>query len=538
MSTNNYVLKNAVIPQLFTLHEDGLLYFDRLNPIEGRFCRYKSGINEVLFEITNGQGIIDSKGNLFSIEIGEYTKITSYSYGGDIIHEFSVEGIILDFTLDENGNYISIGLAEGKAVLYINNPKGELLQKIVLSRIIFASAVSVEEDRLYVTGFDKENTYMLMEMNYIGRVSNEWHFKVEGKDRVISKIIKTDREAYFLVSGSLNSVIHYDMISDSYYEITPRSIGCNDIQDINISDGSIYVLDGNELKTLDLSEKESHENEKSSVKQNKNSKGEYIYFFLVFCNDVLKNFKVGMIITTVFTVLCMIEGAVNLHSPGSLALTPLYHIARGAFLVYIAIAGLISVKRFLSKDYRIGAYLKVYNYEYSMKEIGLLIALMVFWVVSFLTVRNIRDMLLIFIDVSISTLLLVRIFRLRIKGVLESGTIDLFHKFMQKDYEYVRQVIDYMLSIKCDSLEMVVDSDNANRLKAYEWMESRRRIISSTSLKTYGEDAFSISFDFAKRNIRYARLSILLDFIYYMGLSEDVGTKVRFMVYSNKINKS
>lgn len=88
-----YKLDGAIVPQLFIERDGDIYFFDKINPHEGRFCRFQKGEVKVVLEVGEGQGIINHRGEIYLLQIGETTVISKYKLDGQMDRTISMDGI-------------------------------------------------------------------------------------------------------------------------------------------------------------------------------------------------------------------------------------------------------------------------------------------------------------------------------------------------------------------------------------------------------------------------------------------------------------
>lgn len=133
-------LNNSVLPQVFIKKDDKIIYFDKINPDEARFC-IKSKNNEESFEVFNGVGIITSNGEMYVADIKDYTLLKKYSPSGKAEKEINIEGKFYDFKLSSFGELICLGNINGKSVIKIFSRDYNEICTIYPKDIFFGSCI-------------------------------------------------------------------------------------------------------------------------------------------------------------------------------------------------------------------------------------------------------------------------------------------------------------------------------------------------------------------------------------------------------------
>jgi hypothetical protein len=75
-------LEDAVAPQLFAVREGEIYYFDKINKHEGRFCKKGRDGTQMLVEVGESQGILNTSGDIYIIDMDSNTRISKLDKDG------------------------------------------------------------------------------------------------------------------------------------------------------------------------------------------------------------------------------------------------------------------------------------------------------------------------------------------------------------------------------------------------------------------------------------------------------------------------
>lgn len=520
-----YKLDGAIVPQLFIERDGDIYFFDKINPHEGRFCRFQKGEVKVVLEVGEGQGIINHRGEIYLLQIGETTVISKYKLDGQMDRTISMDGIFFDFKINESGYFILLGYIDNETVIKILNSSGLDSGLIKPRKVLFGSCIGLHDDDIYLGGFDEKNVFTLTSMNYIGSIQNEWKIDVDSEDRIIGKIQRYEKFILLHIVGKYDSVVILDSESGDFKEIIPGDLGLSSFIDTNIYDGEIQILDEKNIYTWNLGDV-LNISRKSRLKDKRDAFNPASYQYLMYLKglekELVRSLKISLISMSI--VIGYLFYAKTLMD---VPLVKIISLSIPCFwILNFTIASAKNFTSFMDKSKRIDELLGIYS---SKRENYIILPIFTsLAAVSFHALFIYPDIrfLALFITGIVSfifpillKLKLVKVVKLQNKNV----SIELLNFGESRFGEYVRAVVENLKGKGSESafvsltLKRNIDNEVVNR-----WIRSRKDILGISPNFIICGNIVRMEFDFSKRDIKYSRYSILMDYICYIERDMDI----------------
>ncbi|EYE89595.1 hypothetical protein Q428_01875 [Fervidicella metallireducens AeB] len=511
-------LKDSVVPQIFELIDDGIYYFDKLNKHEGKFCFYKDGNTEVIGETDGGQGFILSDGKMYILNIGEYTSMYRFNKNNKE-KIFETDGIYFDLKINETGHFVCLGNKENITLIKIFNENGDNLG-VIQPNILFGSCISLYGDYIFLGGFNFDNTYRIIKMNYIGKILNEWQFSVGENNGFISKILNYGDYILALVTGETDNLIILDTTTGEVKKLVPDVLGLNNFIDFQIFNDEIYILDENRIYVWNFAEIFLAENLKKRYKNKRDSvidlyAYQYLMCFLTFDECKIYGFISSGIITFFLFIYIIIRKS-DLRFIKTIELLIYFY-----WILSFLISSTINIIQCIDKSKRIEKLLYVkenYNnlnlffYTFNISFTGYcLMSLLLF------PEFNIIYSALTFIVLFTSTSLLNKILIKKIDKTNNNIVIELLQATDEKIEGYIKHIIENLKNTDSEKIMIDISSEDIIKTNVIEaWNVSRKAVIRQEVKYTADANKLTVILDLSKRDNKYSRYSILMDYICFV----------------------
>lgn len=504
-------LENSIAPQMFGIKNDNLYFFDKINRHEGRFCKGNSN-KGILFEIDNNIGIVSKDGDMYSIELNNNTIIKELDDDGNSKKKFFLDGIFFDFSKDVSGNYIFLGLKNERVFIEMTNNNGIKINSFIPSNIIFGCGINATDDCLYVGGIDKNNILKLSRINYIGVIIDEWLIYYCCNGKVIEKILHYGIFEILFFKEKQNNIVVLNKSNGQIIEIFPRDLGFKEFVDINIIDELVYILDGRKIYCIDIDDIIFYipGNKKINFGIDLSA---FSYIYMMYTLEFKKNFSSNIKLKTGINMVVFIilfSDNINLNKL-------LFGIWFCVFFTFI-----ISITKSLfvlsNKGERIERLLKINeNENFNWYGAQIYIGLLIYCVVVALIPKNFINMFIGFVS-SFGVVLAISHLAINvIKKINEDIIIELLSEENNTYIEKIKSLLSKITEKKNEKfcINILADQKPMNNIITH-WAQSRKHILQEEVVIKIMDDRITIILDLSKRNVKYSRLSILMDYICYV----------------------
>lgn len=513
-------LENAVAPETFLIRNNEVFYFDRINRYEGRFCRIYNGIEYVETEIDESQGVYTNDGEKYLININNNNTIMErLSEKNRWERLISLEGIFFNLKKNETGKYVCLGNVDSVTVINIFNHEGNILKDIRPENIVFGSSVCLYSDNIYLGAIGYDNRLKVLKLNYMGNIDACWDIHANSQDRIISKICIYNNYIYMLVEGKSSTLILLNRVDGSVREIFPKSIGLSSIVDFDIYGNKISILDGRNICTFICDEMISVKGDKGVI--NLIPSIDFIYYrYHIYSMGLRDQIKFSMTTALIPALLIGIFLANKFiqYING-------FNLIRLTFYFYVIISYFIaSIKNIIimgKKESRIEYLLsscKKYDFNiefqvplffgltsFAMVEFGmypefnaiistvvLVLTALLFYGIDFICIRNIRNM-----D--------------------RDMVVELLEDSDRRTFDYVRKVVNKLRENNADKFYIKITSGRRITEQYLDrWRKTRSPILGQNIVFHLRDNNVIAELDLSKRDIKYSRFSIIMDFVCYI----------------------
>lgn len=496
-------ISGCVAPQLFSIEKDKFLFFEKVNPEEGRFFTLDNKGIDVIYDTNEAQGIIEG-GELYTISIGKNTLIKRL---GDNPMFVNIEGTYFDFKVDEDKNIICLGHNGEESIIKIFSSSGREIKSIKIKTLLFGSSIKVEKDEIWVAGFDKNNTLKLIKINYIGYVLKDFTINTDSNERIISKIQIYKDNIYIMINGKKDSIYILNNKGDKVKELFSRDVNLENLTDFLVKEDNIHILSNKKIHIFDTAQVIITKDRFKLLPSLKNNiKIPYGYFMLL--EMIKENFYVGIISSLViYTWIYRLEGLSNFT-------------IENVFFIWILSAFLslcFSSFKFRKKSTRIMCLLNLQSSsESKWLERSLFMCTITLSTISLLFIHDFRIIVGIVCVIAFAFVIFVdKLF----EGYLEHKREDIVVELLSGDQNLNANLKSLMKQSKKGNkilLNIRVEKD-FNKKYLSMWSESRAFILGNSINYVFLDKTFISVVDLSKRDIKYSKISILADLICYIG---------------------
>lgn len=513
-------LENAIAPETFSVNEDEIFYFDRINKYEGRFCKSgnKGGYLEI--EVDESQGIWTHEGEKYLININNNnTKIERFSEEGEWKEIISIEGLFFDLRKNETDNYACLGNENSVTIIKIFNEEGRILKDIRPENIMFGSSIYLYGDYIYLGAVDNNNCFKVFELNYLGKINAYWDIRINSQNRIISKICIYYNYIFMLVEGRSTSLIILDRLDGSIKEIFSQNLGLNSIIDFEIYKDNIYILSGRNIYTFNCSDIIYIEGSKAPIHLKLNS--DFLYYrYHIYSEGLKDQIKFSLFTALVPSILILIF-LINRF----FQYINSFNLLRLACLIYVIILYFIaSIKNIFTmgrKEYRI-EYLLSSCRECDFKkefEVPLFFGCTSFAMVEFgmYPDSNINISALVFVFTGLLFYGIKYICVRNIKEMNRDMVVELLEDSDIQTFDYIRKVVKNLRQNNAEKFCIeIVSGKRINERSLNRWKNSRNYILGQNIIVHLEDNKIIAEMDLSKRDIKYSRFSIIMDYVCFI----------------------
>lgn len=496
-------IDGCIAPQLFTINKDKFIFFEKVNPEEGRFFTLSKNKIDSIYNINEAQGIIE-EGDMYTISIGQNTVIKRIE--NDPL-TLNIEGAYFDFKVDGNKNIICLGHNGVKSIIKIFSNTGDEIKNIEINALLFGSSIKVEEEHIWISGFDKENKFKLIKINYIGYVLEEFFIDADADERLISKVKIHKDNIYMLINGKKDSIYVINKKGEKVKEIFPKDIDLKEFIDYEVKEDNIYILNNKKIYVFNISEiVKSRDKYKFDLFVKENIKIPYGYFMII---EILRSYFLGGIISSLFIYTFIYRlGYVNISVIESVCF--IWMLSTFLSLGY----GLFTLRK---KSIRIMYLLNLQKGKVANNITRSLFLYTIFLsIISLLFVYNLR---IIGGVVSLVMLIFIFIIDKYFAGYLNDKREDIVVELLSGDKNLnlnLKSLVNKSNKGNKILLNIKVEKD-FNKKHLTKWNESRAFILGNNINYVFMNKTFISVVDLSNRDIKYSKSSILADLICYIG---------------------
>lgn len=511
-------LNNALAPNAFALSEGKVIYFEQVNKNEGFFKILIGERDTVIFETNDIQGEICRDGELFGFEIrGLSTVINHYSHDGECTCITKLNGVYFELQRDDGGELLCLGTFQSKTRIIRIGKENKVMNCFSLDNIIFGSTIYLNGGFIYLGVVDLNNKLSILRLNSKGETQITWPLNIDSIDRFISKIIIYYNYIFTLVDGKKKSIVIINRVDGAVREIELKQLGFHNMMDFNIYENKIYILNESCIYILECEELLSRESKGNFHKKERNPINLY-YGYYIFSKGVREKITAGFLYsflpTAVIYFVNRLYGRVGLYDSLSLIIS-LYVIVSYFVTTFM---GVFSIA---IKEQRI-EYLLCINEKESTRS-SIILAL--YFALSFYSVITIAmfpgyNLLVPLLSLVLSFSLIYFINRRcfeKIHNINNNMVVELLEDKNNTTYNYVKTTLNTLDNVKKDKLYIsIVLNKKINKKLINKWNASRKYILGKEAEIEFYEHKITTRMDLTKRNIKYSRISIIMDYICFL----------------------
>lgn len=522
---NTCELSDSIVPQVFIKRDGEIIYFDKINPDEGRFYSVSSQGERIFFEIGEGQGIITDSGDLYAAEAGEDTILTKYSTQGKAEKMVRLNGVFFDFKKNDSGDMICLGNIGGKTIIKILNKNMDEIYTIEPKGILFGSCVYVEKDDIYIGGFDNKNIFKLLNMNYIGNIKAQWDVDVDSRERIISKIIRYNEYFFMLVTGRRESIVILNKKDGLIREFIPRDFGLKDFTDFNIYGNIMSILSGKIIYDMNINSILSFKFKRIDIQKTFDI-GFLFYIYVMYYGRLEKEialcFKTSVMVTFLLFLTSYYLKYIDVLNIPMLMLG-----FSSLWIINFTIASVRNIIAFSNKAIRIEQLLLVYGSP-DGEGIRMTSIYMGITALCFMEIISFPDLNIIICTIigALTFLIFSFVDKAALSWIKKENSgvvIELLNDENVVFKDYIKSAVKCLKEKNSErlSIELVTDREPDKDI-SWRWFKSRRGIIKNDIKTIVSSNRITTVLDLSKRDIKYSRQSILMDYICFIKMEAGI----------------
>ncbi len=513
-------LNDSIAPQYFSVQEEGICYFDRVNIEEGRFWHVREGRQSIVLETDGGQGVLDEKGNMYVLNAGEKTTLIPIinNKNGEPIE---LPGLFYDFKISHGGSYVFLGNDNGSNLIHITNSNGVTMAEIHIPELVFASCLALDKENIYVGGIEKGGGLVIACLNYLGSINKCWSLVCSPKERLVGKLQLYGNKIIVLIGGTYDTIGVLDIGRDDFKEISMKKLSIKSCADLQVFNDQLYLLSGKSIMSMDVEELEELADVPAYGMHKRNREHlsyEYLMYTRSMRSQAISSVLPGVIFSSLITLMLMITGQIAFAG----------YLQQGEFQLLMAVVGvyliasLKNITALADKASRVDSLLSLYNESGSLASrfaFPCLASFTIFAFVYLLGYPGIGSMygwiagavaMIMFSAIQIRSLR-------KLKREKDDVIVELLREDDLETEMSIRAVLRSMKRQGCEEMLIkIATEDKAIMRRINKWASTRKGIIGDLKPAQKGEDTISVTLDFSRRDIRYSRFSIAMDYISYL----------------------
>jgi len=513
-------LKDSIAPQYFNIQEDGICYFDRINSEEGRFWRIREGQHSIVLEIDRGQGMLDQNGNMYILDTNERTTFIPIK-DKRFQEPIELKGIFYDFKVSQGGSYVFLGNKNGSNIIQIKAMSGADTAEIHIPELLFASCLELDGENIYLGGIERGGRLAVVSMNYIGVINRRWILNCSFKERFIAKLQLYGEKIIMLISGAYDTIGILDTKEGEFREVEMGRLNLKGCADLQVFKDQIYILSGKNIMSMDiraLEEISYHPSHGFHIRIKDSFCYEYLMYTKSMRNHVPSSILPAVIFSSLITILLMATEQVHFKSYLQQGIFELFMTIVGVYLI----SSLRNITKLVDKSSRIDYLLDLYNESGSLASkyaFPLMVASTIF---AFVYLLRFPDMGSLYACISgalamilFSTLQFQSLRKLKVEK--DDVIVELLRDVDIETEMAIRAALRSMKSQGCEKMLINIATDDKKIVRRIDrWANTRRGIIGEVGPAVVNNNIISVTLDFSKRDIRYSRFSIAMDYISYI----------------------
>lgn len=513
-------LKDSIAPQYFSVQEDGIRYFDRINAEEGRFWYIREGQHSIVLEIDRGQGMLDENGSMYILDARERTTLFPIQ-NGKYQEPIELAGVFYDFKISRGGSYVFLGNNNGSNIIQLKAASGADMAEIHVPELVFASCLELDKENIYLGGIERGGRLAVASINYLGSINRSWTLDCSSKERFVSKLQLYGQKIIMLISGAYDTIGILDMEGGGFKEVEMNRLRLKGCADLQVFKDQVYLLSGKTIISMDINalEEMARQTVYGLHIRNKDSLSyEYLMYTKSMRRQVFSSILPAVIFSSFITILLLMTGQICFES----------YLQQGIFQLFMAIIGvylissLRNIKDLLDKSTRVDNLLGLYNESSSLASKYAFPLMAASTAFAFVYLLGFPGLLRLYAWIA-GALAMILFSILQIKSLrkLKLEKDDVIVELLRDDdletEMAIRATLRSMKSQGCEEMLINIASvDKAIIRRVDRWASTRKGIIGEVAPAVIDNNIISVKLDFSKRDIRYSRFSIAMDYISYL----------------------
>ncbi|KRQ87653.1 hypothetical protein ABG79_00454 [Caloramator mitchellensis] len=486
-------LNDTICPVSFDFNNDRIVYFDKINKHEGIFCLQEDNKKIFLKEVFDNFGIVRNQRLIYYNLFDGKTSL----HINDLVEEKNLllNGIFFDFKFDDNDNLCCLGSTEEGSVIQIFNNELKKIREIFITELLFCSSFEISGEKLYAAGFDKNNVFKILRINYYGIVEQIYNLNYKSNSDIVASFFCLDDYIILHITGRVDKILIFNINTRKHVLINPYKIGLDELADIKKIDNNIAILEKKHLLVYKLDELLKFDN-KIEFKVDTNI---LKYRYLLYSNALINNLKVDVSLAMIIVIL------VYLIYDIKYSFKFIFSLFGINYFIVSSINNFFKLKR---KSKRVEVLLNVFKRRNSFTIIPIVIVLYFYSVLS----------IYFKLDWKIVFLFLIASFGdYTICKTINSNNINYSVELLEYNNEglrlYLKDRIAELMENECEKVEINIRVKNFEKDYIKKWKNTRDAILYNGFDYRIIKNDILAHIDFNKRDIKYSRYSILMDFI-------------------------
>ncbi|MCX7903301.1 MAG: hypothetical protein N2486_02210 [Caloramator sp.] len=485
-------LLDSICPTSFDFYEDKIYYFDKPNKHEGLFC-YQDDGKRVIEEVLDGFGVVRKNIRIF---YRVYDNKTDICLKSDEEKKLLLDGTFFDFHFYGNFLYCLGRVADISVIKVLNQNLNEV-KNIYIADLLFTSTFLVKENYLYIAGFDRENNFKVIKINYFGKRIEEWDINYKSRDEIIAKIFIIKNNFILHVTGKKDKMLIYDFEGKRLTIIYSQKFGFDAFVDVQVYDDNIFILNKDTIYGFKLDEFIYVKELLWNNLQIDILKYKYLLYSVGLRRDFIIDFSLSLINSFIVVLVT--------HQRDFELFLSLFGIN------YFIISNILNFTQLFFKDERIDRILEIFNYNTNLTLVPFS------FFIYFSSIFNLYFELKWQILIMLFFLVLADSYICwSIKGKKFDYAVELLEYKNEGLRLYIMDRIEELLKLGKNkvSISITIDKLNSDILKRYQ--KTRKVILNDGFSYQINDGTINSIIDFSKRDIRYSRFSILMDYFSYI----------------------
>ncbi|CCJ34561.1 hypothetical protein [Caloramator australicus] len=485
-------LIDSICPTSFDFYEDKIYYFDKPNKHEGLFCCQEDG-KKVIEEVLDGFGLVRKNIRIF---YRVYDNKTDVYIKSDEEKRLLLDGVFFDFHF--YGNYLyCLGRVSDISVIKVLNQNLNEVKNIYIADLLFTSTFLVMDNYLYIAGFDKDNNFKVIKINYFGKRIEGWDINYKSRDEIIAKIFIIQNNFVLHITGKKDKILIYDFDGKNSTIIYPQKFGLDAFVDVQVYDDKIFVLNKDLIYEFNFKEFLYGKEWLLYNLQTDILKYKYLLYSVGLKKDLIIDFSFSLINSFIIVLVT--------HQRDFKLFLSIFGIN------YFIISNILNFTHLLFKDERINRILEIFDYNINLTLVPFS------FFIYFSSIFNLYFKFKWQILIMLFFLILGDYYICRsIKGKKFDYAVELLEYKNEGLRLYIMDRIEELLKLGKSKVFVSISIDKLNSDILARYQKTRKVILRDGFSYQISNNIINSTIDFTKRDIRYSRFSILMDYFSFI----------------------